>query len=124
MLHRRSVVVTGVGAVTPLGTSFDAIGDALLAGRSGVIEVDGGGFCREDRQFAAPAILPDPGGSTLPFDRLGRMCLLPCLAAIADARLRTSTAANPRRVGLVLGVGAEQLKTWEADFLEIGRAHV
>ena len=41
MLHPRSVVVTGVGAVTPLGTSFDAIGDALLAGRSGVVEVDG-----------------------------------------------------------------------------------
>ncbi len=33
---RRRVVVTGVGAVTPLGIGAEALGEGLLAGRSGV----------------------------------------------------------------------------------------
>lgn len=117
----RAVVVTGVGAVTPLGNSFDAIADALLAGRSGVVEVDGGEICREDRQFAAPAELPDAGDAGHRFDRLGRMCLVPCAAALADAGLGAADGADRRRLGLVLGVGAEHLKTWEGDFLRGGR---
>jgi 3-oxoacyl-(acyl-carrier-protein) synthase len=40
----RAVVITGIGAVTPLGNDFDSIADALLAGRSGVVEIDGAGF--------------------------------------------------------------------------------
>ena len=31
------IVITGVGASTPLGNSFSEIGDALQAGRSGKI---------------------------------------------------------------------------------------
>ncbi|MGW1680397.1 beta-ketoacyl-ACP synthase II [Saccharopolyspora sp. NPDC002376] len=36
---RRRVVVTGVGAVTPVGLTFDATWEAFLAGRSGVAEI-------------------------------------------------------------------------------------
>ena len=48
-----AVVITGVGAVTPLGHDFSTIAEALLAGTSGVRQVDGGPYCREQRQFAA-----------------------------------------------------------------------
>ena len=125
--RRRSddavVAITGTGAVTPLGDSFGTIADALLAGRSGVVEIDGGEFCREARQFAAPVALPPESPEDVGFDRLGRMCLLPCRAALADAGLdpASGTGVDPRRIGLVLGVGAEHLKTWEADFLTGGR---
>ena len=37
----RSAMITGIGAVTPLGNDFDTIADGLLAGRSGVVEIDG-----------------------------------------------------------------------------------
>ena len=39
----RSAMITGIGAVTPLGNDFDTIADGLLAGRSGVVEIDGAG---------------------------------------------------------------------------------
>lgn len=35
----RTVVVTGVGLVSPLGSSFDAFGDAVVAGRSAALPV-------------------------------------------------------------------------------------
>ena len=46
------VVITGIGAATPLGNSFDEIAEALLAGRSGVRSIDPGPFAREPLQFA------------------------------------------------------------------------
>jgi len=121
--RRATVAITGIGAVTPLGDSLDTIADALLAGRCGIVEIDGGRFSRGGRVFAAP--VPLPAGSAADegaFDRLGRMCVVPCRAALADAGLDPAgrRAPEPRRLGLVLGVGAEQLKTWEADFLAGG----
>src|SRR6266480_2145940 len=34
--ERRRVVVTGIGVVTPIGSTIDEMWDALIAGRSGV----------------------------------------------------------------------------------------
>lgn len=122
----QTVVITGVGAVTPLGNDFDTIADGLLAGRSGVVEIDGAGFSREARQFAAPVaaiptVSPEADDS---LDRLGRICLAASSAAKVDAGLGDLRGSGPvagARVGLVLGIGAEHLKRWEADFLAGGR---
>lgn len=122
----RAAMITGIGAVTPLGNGFDAVADALLAGRSGVVEIDGAGFSREARQFAAPvgAIPVLAPGDADNFDRLGQMCLATCSAALADAGYSDLCRGGPvsgPRIGLVLGIGAEHLKGWEADFLAGGR---
>jgi 3-oxoacyl-[acyl-carrier-protein] synthase II len=122
---REPVVITGVGAVSPLGSSFPEIADSLMAGRSGVQSIDPGRYAREDVQFAAPVTrIPAPPHDVCSlepdeFARLGRLeqlCLSPAAAALADAKLPRSDA----RVGLVLGLGAEHLKTWELDFLDGG----
>ena len=122
----RSAMITGIGAVTPLGNDFDTIADALLAGRSGVVEIDGAGFSREARQFAAPVAAIPAVAADDSLDRLGRLCLAAAHAARADAGLGDlgDLGGGPvagARVGLVLGIGAEQLKGWEADFLAGGR---
>ena len=127
-LHKdcEPVVITGVGLVSPLGSTFAGIADALLAGVSGVKAIDPGEFGREARQFAAPVIeIPVPPAAVGGLDerefrglgRLEQMCLSPVAHAIADARLSLGPGA---RIGLVLGLGAEALKTWELDFLAGG----
>jgi 3-oxoacyl-[acyl-carrier-protein] synthase II len=129
---REPVVITGLGAVSPLGHSFTEIADALLAGRSGVRAIDPGEFAREQRQFAAPVTaIPAPPVQACDVDpadfgtleRLEQLCLAPLAAALADSGLRPGADAAGRRgprIGLVLGLGAEHLKRWEGDFLAGG----
>jgi len=124
---RPPIVITGIGAVTPLGNGFDTVADALLAGRSGVRSIDPGPFARESRQFAAVVerIPPPPAGTTAVdagafagLSRYEQLCASCVAHAIADAGL---AADAPRlRIGLVLGLGAEHLKTWELDSLSGG----
>lgn len=123
--RRDRVVVTGVGVVSPLGHSFPAVADALLAGRSGIRAIDPGPYGRAARQFAAPVeCLPDVPASCgidaaalADFDRLARVCLAPAADALADAGLTGALRPDGARIGLVLGLGAEHLKAWELDFL-------
>ncbi|MFM7206130.1 MAG: beta-ketoacyl-[acyl-carrier-protein] synthase family protein [Planctomycetaceae bacterium] len=122
------VVITGVGAVSPLGCDVAEIAENLLAGRSGVRAIDPGPHAREPVQFAGPVTgIPAPpagvcGLAADDFARLARLeqlCLSPAATALADSGL--SREGGPR-IGLVLGLGAEHLKTWELDFLDGGTA--
>ncbi|MFM8433940.1 MAG: beta-ketoacyl-[acyl-carrier-protein] synthase family protein [Planctomycetia bacterium] len=118
-------VITGLGVVSPLGNSFAEVADSLLAGRSGVREIEAAAGAREGRQFAAPvASIPQPAGPHFAdfsaLSRLEQICLAPAAAAFAEAGLPAGLA--PARIGIVLGIGAEQLKAWEIDFLSGGRA--
>ena len=125
---REPIAITGIGAVSPLGHSFDAIADNLLAGRTGVRSIDPGEFARERHQFAAAVdAIPAPPDGVCLFDgrgfadltRLEQMVLSPVAHAAADAGL--TPLCDRLRIGLVLGIGAEHLKTWELDFLAGGR---
>lgn len=126
-INREPTAITGIGAVSPLGHSFEAIADSLLAGRSGVRSVDPGEFARESHQFAATVdAIPSPSGGICEFGergfdgltRLEQMVLSPAAHAVADAGL--GPLRDRLRIGLVLGIGAEHLKMWELDFLAGG----
>ena len=125
-MNREPVVITGVGAVSPLGCEFGEIADNLLAGRSGVRSVPPGAYARDGVQFAAPVErIPEPpadvsGLSPAEFsglDRLEQLALAALASALTDAGLPRD--GGPR-IGLVLGLGAERLRTWALDFLEGG----
>jgi len=118
------VVITGCGAVSPLGSSFAEIADALMAGRSGVRTIDPGPHSREAVQFAAPVgEIPPPTDCGLEpddfhrLDRLERLCLSAASGAVTNSGLNPASGA---RIGIALGVGAEHLKAWELDFLAGG----
>ena len=60
---RGSVAITGMGMLTPLGNDFATVSDALMAGRSGVREIELADTSRSLRQFAAPVDgIPDVPG--------------------------------------------------------------
>ena len=52
------VWITGVGTISPLGHGYQAVADALLAGRSGVVRVSGFDVSQHPSQLAGPAPPP------------------------------------------------------------------
>jgi 3-oxoacyl-[acyl-carrier-protein] synthase II len=121
------IVVTGVGAVTPLGRSVDRIAERLFSGHGGIRRVDNPLFPAGRPIFAA--VIDDGAGDVSEprpvFEAPGRaddLCRSAIVAALADAGFETGPAAWPTgpRIGLVAGIGAERLKAWEVDFLRGG----
>ena len=103
----RSVVVTGVGLVSPLGTDPGLFHDALCEGRSGwreigLFETDG----LPDRlageiDFNPKDYLP-PDAKLRPLDRTGRLVAVAAELALDDSGW-TSERREEEAVGLVLG---------------------
>jgi 3-oxoacyl-[acyl-carrier-protein] synthase II len=118
-----AVWITGVGAATPLGNSYAAIADNLLAGRSGIRTVSTFDVNSHPSKIAGwiEAVPVPPGwdaDSFLRLDRRQKLTLWCCVTALRDAGWweRRSEA----RVGIVLGAGAEWLLGWEDDGLQGG----
>ena len=117
--------ITGLGASTPVGNDFRSIAANLLAGRSGIKLVDE--FSVEDhpsRIAGRVASIPCPVGwdpvefaSRRPLEQLVVSC---CVGALRDSGWWDRR--DGVRIGLVLGLGAEWLITWEGDALRAGSA--
>jgi 3-oxoacyl-[acyl-carrier-protein] synthase II len=119
-----SVWITGVGAATPLGHSYRAIAENLLAGRSGIRTISGFDASQHPSQIGGQVDLVPcpPGWDPQQFDRLHRLeqlTLWCCVSALHDAGWWERRSEV--RVGMVLGIGAEWLILWEADALRGGR---
>ncbi|UCM87673.1 beta-ketoacyl-ACP synthase II [Streptomyces marincola] len=109
----RTVVVTGVGATTPLGGDSASTWEGLLAGRSGVRNLTEEWAADLPVRFAATAavdpadVLPRPQARRL--DRTAQFALLAAREAWADAgftaRAGEDDAADPDRVGAVIASG-------------------
>ena len=118
MSRTDTIWITGVGAATPLGSSYQTIADNVLAGKSAIAPVDI--FDAKDhlcKLYAPVQPIPVPADwEEAAFRRLDRVeqMLLWC----ASQALRDGGWWERRgevRVGLVLGLGAEWLRTWELD---------
>ncbi|KPK41726.1 MAG: 3-oxoacyl-ACP synthase [Omnitrophica WOR_2 bacterium SM23_29] len=112
----RRVVVTGLGAITPIGNTKEAFWRSLLEGRSGaarLTQFDPTGF---DCQIAAEVKNFDPSKYITNAKELRRMerfvQFAVCCAkmAVEDAGLDLSKE-DPYRVGVIVGSGIGGLKT-------------
>jgi 3-oxoacyl-[acyl-carrier-protein] synthase II len=125
MLNRASDVwVTGVGAATPLGHTYDTIADNLLNGRSGVRKVTRFNVADHPSQIGGEIeSVPCPHGfDPVAFEDLHRQeqLLLWCtVTALRDSGWWERRSEV--RLGLVVGMGAEWLLDWENDALRGGR---
>ncbi|GAA2930326.1 beta-ketoacyl-ACP synthase II [Streptomyces enissocaesilis] len=109
----RTVVVTGIGATTPLGGDAASTWEGLMAGRSGVKPLEGERFADLPVRIAAPAAV-DPG-DVLPrplarkLDRSAQFALIAAREAWADAGYTDKAGEDdkiqPNRLGAVIASG-------------------
>ena len=109
----RTVVVTGIGATTPLGGDSASTWEGLMAGRSGVKPLVGERFAELPVRIAALAAV-DPG-DVLPrplarkLDRSAQFALIAAREAWADAgftgKAGEDAAIQPERLGSVIASG-------------------
>ena len=103
----RRVVVTGIGAVTPIGAGREAVWANLLAGQSGISKVESFDTSNYSvhRGGEIKDFDPAPFFSRLAADEVGRASQLAVAAAhqaLADASLDASTV-TAERAGVVMG---------------------
>ncbi|GAA0383073.1 beta-ketoacyl-ACP synthase II [Streptomyces luteireticuli] len=124
----RTVVVTGIGATTPLGGDSASTWEGLLAGRSGVKALEDERFADLPVRIAAPAavdpadVLPRPLCRKL--DRSAQLALIAAREAWADAgytgKAGEDGAIAPERLGTVIasGIGGVQTLLDQYDVLK------
>ncbi|MFI2235121.1 beta-ketoacyl-[acyl-carrier-protein] synthase family protein [Streptomyces chrestomyceticus] len=109
----RTVVVTGIGATTPLGGDSASTWEGMLAGRSGVSALDQDWAADLPVRIAAAAAV-DPGeiiprAQARKLDRSAQLALIAAREAWADAgfeaRAGEDASVDPDRLGAVIASG-------------------
>jgi 3-oxoacyl-[acyl-carrier-protein] synthase II len=114
---RRRVALTGIGAVTPIGTGKEAFWAALMEGRSGVRRITAFDPAPYDTQIAGEIPDFDPSAfmdrkEVRRNDRFVQLALAASRLALDDAGFAI-TPRNAERVGVIIGSGIGGARTWE-----------
>ena len=115
----QRVVVTGLGAVTPIGNTVADYWEGLTSAKNGVEAITLFDAAQHACRFAAEVKNFDPSGFIEPKDakRWDRFCKFGVVAAkqaLADSGL-TITADNAHRIGVSIGSGVGGLLTMETQ---------
>lgn len=115
----RRVVITGMGAVTPLGNSVDETWNGLLAGKSGIAPIDNYDVSSYSTRFAGQIrdldvteyMSAKEARKIDPFIQYG---MVAGIQAIRDSGLEV-TDANRKRIGVAIGSGIGGIGTIERN---------
>jgi 3-oxoacyl-[acyl-carrier-protein] synthase II len=121
-MELKRIVVTGIGALTPIGNNLDDYWNNLLAGVSGagpITQFDAGKFrtrfACEIKNFDPTQYLDKKEARKL--DRFAQLALVVSDQAMADAGLNKENI-NPDRVGVVFASGIGGLITFQHEVTE------
>jgi 3-oxoacyl-[acyl-carrier-protein] synthase II len=122
MNGRRRVVITGLGAVTPLGTDVESTWEALVAGRSGAGEITQFDSTDYAVHFACEATGFDPTEyierkQARRMDRFAHLIVAAARQAEADSGI--SIESEPDRVGAAVATGIGGLKAFQDCHTEL-----
>jgi len=115
----RRVVITGLGAVTPIGNDTTQYWEGLRSGRNGVADITLFDATRHACRFAAEVKGFDPSGWLEPkeakrWDRFCQFGVVAAKQAVAHASL-TINEGNQHRVGVAIGSGVGGLLMMETQ---------
>ena len=120
-MELKRVVVTGLGALTPIGNTKDEYWDALIKGKSGAAPITyfdtekfKTKFACELKNFNATDFLDRKEARKM--DRFAQYAMVASDEAIADAKLNLDEV-NKLRVGVIWGAGIGGLETFQNEVL-------
>jgi len=116
-VDRKRVVVTGLGAITPIGNTLTEYWDGLLSGRNGIAPITLFDPSRHDCRFAGEVKGFDPHlyldrKEAKRMDRFAQFAVSASKQAIADAQFVINDL-NAEQVGAIIGTGIGGLKVLE-----------
>jgi 3-oxoacyl-[acyl-carrier-protein] synthase II len=119
-MSRTRVLVTGLGATSPVGGDVATTWEALLAGQSGVDVLKHDWAAQLSTQIAAEvAVEPTDVLDRVKarrLDRSGQLALVAALEAWADAGLDTAEGTDPERVSVALASGIGGVQTLLSNY--------
>lgn len=118
--HKRRVVITGMGAITPLGIGVEPLWEGLCAGRSGVGPITRFDASQFTSRIAAEVHDFDPADfidkkDARRMDRFTQFAVASATMAMKDAQLAPGDF-DPDRAGVVLGSGIGGMETLDSQF--------
>lgn len=124
-MELKRVVVTGLGALTPIGNTKQAYWDALVSGKSGAAPITyfdtekfKTKFACELKNFNATDFIDRKLAGRM--DKFTQYAMVASDEAIADARLNLDTI-NKLRVGVIWGAGIGGLETFQEEVLNFAK---
>ncbi len=125
-MQLRRVVVTGLGALTPLGNSLQAYWEGLLKGTSGAAPITNFDASKFKTQFACEVKGFDPTAymdrkEARKMDPVSQFAVAAAEEAVRDAGLELKTEAERERAGVVLGSGIGGLLTFQEECINFAK---
>lgn len=117
---RNRVVVTGMGAITPVGLSVPAFWESLIAGRSGVGRITRFDPANFEVQIGAEVKDFEPTNyidrkEARRMDRFTQFAVAAAREAVADSGLALENE-DPERIGVIIGSGIGGMETFTDQF--------
>jgi 3-oxoacyl-[acyl-carrier-protein] synthase II len=124
-MELKRVVITGMGALTPIGNTLSEYWEGLVAGKSGAANITQYDASKFKTQFACEVKNFDVNDhldrkEARKLDRFSQFAMVSATEAIADSALMESNP-NLDRIGVIWGSGIGGLKTFQdeaKDFFE------
>jgi len=121
-MNPRRVVITGLGALTPIGNTLSAFWEGLLSGTSGAAPITYFDPSKFKTQFACEVKNFDPRDhmdrkEARKLDRFAQFAMISTQEAIEDSGLDLDTI-DKDKAGVIWGSGVGGLQTFEEEVLE------
>lgn len=115
---KQRVVITGLGVMSSLGRDLETFWASLLAGKSGISQIESFDASEYPTRIAAEIKDFNPEEyfdkkEARRMDRFVQFAVAATLMALKDSGLNIKEDTNPERVGVYVGSGIGGLSTWE-----------